>query len=536
MSLLLERFQFHVRRGGGAPATVPAGGRGAEALTYAELDDLSLAMAGFLMARGFGPGMTAGALMNRSPRHIAAMLAVHRCGGVFFCLHPADAPGRIERILANARPGYLFTDSAGWGKLSGCSDPVLSGVRVIHCGGRAMPVRPVSLLGAGDASVFEAGPERIPGSRLPEPADDPSAPAMVIFTSGSTGSPKGVSVSLENMNARIEGEIAAYGLGPGDRLLGALPFSFDVGLNQLHSALASGAALYLLGSPLPADLAAAMTEYGITGISGVPALWMDFLLHREAAGVPAPASLRYITVSGGAMPEERLWLLRRALPATGIFKTYGQTETFRTTMLTPDEFEAKTASAGRALPGVSARIARGDGVEAAPGESGEIVHQGTGTMLEYLNDPVLTAGKLRRPPFPDSTFQGPAVFTGDAGCLDADGYLYIEGRMDSMVKIRGHRVYPSEIEHAALEHPAVGAAAALGTPRADGDAEIVLFVEGFDGDPAGLRGHLSRRLPKHMLPAHIEAVSSIPRTSPGKTDYAVLAKIAAEERAGGGES
>ena len=168
-----------------------------------------------------------------------------------------------------------------------------------------------------------------------------------LFTSGSTGEPKGVLISAADLDRRAVAEVELFELTPNDVLLGVLPFSFDVGLNQLLSAITAGCTIVLSESWLPADISRAVTSFGVTGISAVPAIWNDLLNARIDLNLPEHRSLRYVTVSGGDLPLERLLQLKSAIGPAGIFKTYGQSETFRSAALRPSEFTDKPRSVGK---------------------------------------------------------------------------------------------------------------------------------------------------------------------------------------------
>ena len=194
-----------------------------------------------------------------------------------------------------------------------------------------------------------------------------------------------------------------------------------------------------------------------------------------------------------------------ALPALGdglqIFKTYGQTEVFRPTCLRPAEFAARMRSVGRPFGRSRVYVVRDDGSVAAPGERGEVVATGLGVMLGYL-DGADEQKKLRDNPFRGADDPGAkAVFTGDVGHLDEDGYLFLLGRRDAMLKIMGNRVYPDEVAAQLLALPGVLQAEVVGVDRGDSGARLVCLrgpgsrraggrrIAAPDGDPgAGLHG------------------------------------------------
>jgi acyl-coenzyme A synthetase/AMP-(fatty) acid ligase len=341
-----------------------------------------------------------------------------------------------------------------------------------------------------------------------------------LFTSGSTGTPKGVSISANDLYNRAAAEVNCFGLTADDALLCVLPFSFDVGLNQLTSGVLAGCTIVLSDSWLPADIVRATARFGVTGISAVPAIWNDFL----GSGLRFDsAKLRYVTVSGGDLPVERLQQLKNVISNAGIIKTYGQSETFRSTALLPDEFAQKPASVGRAFGGACLYIVRDDGTRAAPNEPAEIVHTGLGTMLRYLDgdDSNLRANPFRGPDDPNEQ----AIFTGDIGRLDEDGFLFIEGRRDAMLKIAGNRVYPQEITNQLLLIPGVAAAEIVAQKNALGETLITAFLVSQTGaslDQTQLRREMVQRLPSYMVPREIVIVDELPRTASGKIDRMAL--------------
>jgi len=286
-----------------------------------------------------------------------------------------------------------------------------------------------------------------------------------------------------------------------------------------------------LPSWLPADILDVVAKRQVTGISAVPSIWSDFLktnLPFDTRG--SHAALRYITISGGDLSQEKLDRLPALLDGVAIIKTYGQTETFRSAALLSSEFPSKRRSVGRAFANARVYVVREDGKLAQPHEVGEIVHTGMGVMLGYLDgdDP---QHKRRPNPFfgPDDDASW-AVFTGDQGYLDDDGYLYIVGRHDEMLKISGNRVYPRAISDPLSAVDGVAEAEVLGVTLDDGETHVIAFVvqeSSHAWQPMLLRRELARQVPSFMLPEHVVILSEMPRTANGKPDRQVLAARAA---------
>jgi acyl-CoA synthetase (AMP-forming)/AMP-acid ligase II len=209
------------------------------------------------------------------------------------------------------------------------------------------------------------------------------------------------------------------------------------------------------------------------------------------------------------------------MPSVGIYKTYGQTETFRSSILRPDEYAAKITSAGRPVTGTEVFIVNQKGMKAAPDEIGEIIHRGDGIMLGYVDDERETRKKIKPDPLRAERALGSqkVIYTGDMGKIDKDGYLYIVGRKDNMIKISGYRVYPKEITDQVISCGSVRDAVAFGMSDEKTGTTICCVVEprpGVTVDVHELKKYLSKRLPSYMVPATIVIHDSLPRTSSGK--------------------
>jgi acyl-coenzyme A synthetase/AMP-(fatty) acid ligase len=216
-------------------------------------------------------------------------------------------------------------------------------------------------------------------------------------------------------------------------------------------------------------------------------------------------------------------------PGVGIFKTYGQTEDFRTASLRPEEFADRPRSVGRAFGGVRLYVVDEKGEPCAPGVEGEVVHTGLGVMMGYL-DGDDDRDKLRPNPFRGPDDPSPlAIFTGDRGVLDPEGYLTLKGRADSMWKIQGNRVYPNEITNQMLRVEGVLEAEVVAVKDEAGERRIHGFVVLEDGcglAPIKLRRAFSTLLPSYMVPSDVEIMDAMPRTPNGKTDRTKLSAIA----------
>jgi amino acid adenylation domain-containing protein len=515
-------------RSGTVAVTQHLGRDAARSISAGELRARSERVARHLMARGVKPGDFVGVYMRRSVDHVTALVGIMRAGAVFYSMHHGLRLPQIRHICERTLSTLILTDVPGLLSFAGQpEDAALNGLFTLFS---TEPVRPFEETALVPVMQAYSVRHLMPGANRTgqAPADGPPPTvvgqdaAFVLFTSGSTGNPKGVVIAHQDLANRVVTESADYGIVPDDRLLSLLPFSFDVGCNQLFTALASGAGLVILNSWLPRDIATVVAKYGITGISAVPAIWAGVLecaTNREIAA--AIDRVRYITISGGDMAPSQLSALRELLPSVQIFKTYGQTETFRSSMLKPDDFSRKMGSVGRPISGTDVIVVDRKGQPVAPGGRGQIVHRGDGVMLGYLGDKKATRAVLRPNPLQSlaSPFRQRAVFTGDTGYFDADGYLYLMGRSDKMIKTSGYRVYPREVSDHILRHPAVKDAVVFGVKHPTlGNAlhcEIEL-KEGFSLTPSEMTAFLADKLPSYMIPVRIEYVTAFPRTPSGK--------------------
>lgn len=524
MQGFFERVVEHAAARPAAPALSRRAGGGYETESWSALASRARRLAAHL-ADVVPAGGVVPILAGKSADTVAAMLGIEAVGGAFAALNPRLRLPQLLDALVSTESPLAVVDGAGLRVLAGgAAEPRIAAKRWLLVDSGSGPLAQTDL-----ARLRAAGVRITLAETLEEPAAGwrPASwvggarrPGCCLFTSGSTGTPKGVLVSRDDLLARAAAEEAWFRLDPGDVLLSILPFSFDVGLTQLLSALRVGCELVVAGSWLPRDLVEASRARGVTGICGVPAIWQDLLAAGLRFDAPPP---RYVTVSGGSLAPEQLQALSRHLGGTEIFKTYGQTEAFRTTSLRPEELPRAPGSVGRAYPGVRLAVVREDGTPCEPLEPGEVVHAGLGTMLGYLGGGA--GGKLR--PFPGSG--EPAVFTGDVGYLDEDGFLFLAGRRDAMAKIAGNRVFPAEVANQAAALAEVAEAQVVAALRG-AETVLVCFVvlrAGQESDPVRLRRSLADRLPSYMVPAEVVLLDEMPRTASGKPDLVELAARAA---------
>jgi len=334
--------------------------------------------------------------------------------------------------------------------------------------------------------------------------------AQLLYTSGTTGDPKGVMLSHANVAANTDAVIAYLGLTTQDTVVSVLPFYYAYGASVLHTHLASGACIVLGPSMVfPIQVLDAVQRHRATGFSGVPSTYVLLLDMLERRGHDL-ASLRYLTQAGGAMAPAVADRVRGLLPDTRLFLMYGQTEaTSRISWLPPERLDEKRGSVGIPVQDTHWRILGEDGASATAGQPGEVCVRGPGIMLGYWNNPAATQAVLR-----DGW-----LHTGDLGYVDADGYLFLQGRRSDMIKTGAHRVHPTDVEEVIAELPGIREVAVVGV---DDDAlgqVIKAFIVADEVLPRAedrIKAHCRARLAAYKIPRHITFVDALPRTASGK--------------------
>ena len=482
-----------------------------ERLSYDELAQGIRRCAAALLGLGLGRSARVAVYMEKRPETVVAMFGAAAAGGVFVPVNPLLKPDQVAYILRDCNVQILVTTVERLNLLA----PLLKGCpdlrTTLVLGEGQMPAAP-STVRWDDAlgAAAEAAPHRVIDADM----------AAILYTSGSTGKPKGVVLSHRNMVAGAKSVAQYLENRPQDRILSALPLSFDAGFSQLSTAFHAGASVALINYLLPRDVLTAIERYAITGLTAVPPLWIQL---AQLGWSRARTSLRYIANTGGRMPKATLDQLRAALPQTLVYLMYGLTESFRSTYLPPSELDRRPDSIGKAIPNAEVLVVREDGTLCDANEPGELVHRGALVSLGYWNDPAKTAERFKPAPGQASGLVMPeiAVWSGDTVRRDEEGFLYFISRRDEMIKTSGYRVSPTEIEEIVYATGLVAEAAAYGVPHAIlGHAVVLAAVakSGTTGDEQALLDVLKVRLPTFMLPAHVTWRESLPRNPNGKID------------------
>ena len=496
---------------------------GSHRMTYSQVDQAVSALAQGMRAAGLKRGERLGILLEPSIPQALAILAAARANAVFVPINHLLYPEQVAHIMLDCGIKALLTTRTRLSELSPVFNRLsaltfLIGVGTGDFENPALPVYSFEEL----RDAFETPPQDISIS---------NDLAAILYTSGSTGKPKGAMLTHAQIMAGSSIVSTYLGITDKDRLLAVLPFSFDAGLNQLMTAFQQGGTLVILQFTFAREIVQTMAREHITGVGGVPTLWTLLAqTHSTLHKTPLP-QLRYITNTGGAMPQTVLASLRSALPTTKIFLMYGLTEAFRSTYLPPEELERRPTSMGKAIPNTEILVVNENGRSCQPGEVGELVHRGPTVFLGYWGQPELTKKVLRPHPFlPPELGEGETVcYSGDLVKTDEDGFLYYVGRRDTMIKSSGYRISPTEVEEALFQSGEILGAAVIGVPDDVLGQHVKAFVVAKDNatrDTKRLLAFCAELIPHYMIPKLVEYLDELPKTTSGKVDYPALRRRA----------
>ncbi len=447
-----------------------------------------------------------------------AIFATAQASAVFVPIHHGLFPDQVLHILNDCGAVALITDAVRLERIQS----VLPNV----------PTLKLTIVDSPDDA--QNAPETYSWDSL---GNHPSSPtdqciekdlAAILYTSGSTGRPKGVMLSHANVLAGAEIVSDYLKLSNTDRLLAALPLSFDAGLNQLTTAVLQGATTVMISFRFGREIVSQIIEEKITGLAGVPSLWSLLAQPSSGLGKQSLPHFRYITNTGGAMPQTLLRQLQEQIPSTDIVLMYGLTEAFRSTYLPPEQLELRPTSMGKSIPNTEILVIDDTGKRCRPGETGELVHHGPTVSMGYWGHPDLTANVLR--PHPDPLPGHPkdalVCYSGDLVRQDEDGFLYFVGRRDNQIKSAGFRISPNEVEDVLCQVAPLRQVAVIGVPDTVLGQHLVAFAipqeNAGELNSATVLADCTAKMPRHMVPKEIHFVTELPMTSSGKVNYPAL--------------
>ena len=480
-------------------------------ITYSELDARSNALAHSLIAAGVKRGDRVLVFADNTVETVVSFWAVLKANAVVSIVNPLTKSDKLSYLFGDCRPTALITDQHLHAAFAGPARACSHLRRVIVTGS----IEDAELANLPHAHRWDdalaAGDRAVAPARACIDVDL----AAIIYTSGSTGDPKGVMLTHRNMLTACASIATYLELQEDEVILGVLPLAFDYGLYQMIMAFRTGARLVLDRSfTFPAQILRLMVDEGVTGFPGVPTMFAILAEFKTLRDYDF-SKIRYVTNTAAALPVKHILMLKDLFPGSRIYSMYGLTECKRCTYLPPKDLDRKPTSVGIAIPNTEMWIVDEDERRVGANVVGQLVIRGATVMKGYWEKPEATARKLKPGPLPGEH----VLYTGDLCRMDEEGYLYFVGRMDDVIKSRGEKVAPKEVENVLMNIPGVKEAAVIGVPDEVFGQAIKAFVvleKGVALSEKQLQKECQSRLENFMVPKYIVTVPGLPKTDTGK--------------------
>lgn len=478
--------------------------------TYREIDERSNALAHTLVEVGVVPGDRVFVFADNTVEAVISFWGVLKANAVVSILNPLSKADKLGYLIDDCSPSVLISDAhlfSAWG--GPCQSPHLRGTIVT---------------GALADEKFATVPNGLKWDEALSRGDSAHPPprerididlAAIVYTSGSTGKPKGVMLTHRNMLTAATSVSGYLELQEDEVILGVLPLAFDYGLYQMIMAFRVGARVVLERSfTFPAQVLKVMKEEQVTCLPIVPTIFAILAEMKDLGDIDF-STIRSVTNTAASLPVKHIRLLRKLMPGARIFSMYGLTECKRCTYLPPEDIDRKPTSVGIAIPNTEMWIVDEAGERVGPDTVGQLVIRGATVMKGYWQKPEATAKKLKPGPLPGEQ----VLYTGDYCKLDDEGYLYFVSRMDDIIKCRGEKVSPKEVEDVLMNIPGVKEVAVIGIPDEILGQAVKAFVsleQGMEISEKKIRRECQARLENFMIPKTVEFMDELPRTPSGK--------------------
>jgi len=489
-----------------------------EEFTYQSLKESAENLASHFIKEGIKKGDRIAIYLNNSWQSMIAIYGITLAGGIFLVVNPQTKAAKLNYILNDCGAKMIVSESQLAGELS----VALVGLRNIQ---------QVLILGEilkginNDISFTDF--EKITqnkGQKVEFPRIIPNDLAALIYTSGSTGFPKGVMMTHQSMVFTSWSLIEYLRLTEEERILLVLPLAFDYGLYQLIMAVTLGATLIIEHSfNFPPAIFRQIELLKPTVFPGVPSIYAMMIALHKKTGITFDC-IKKITNTAAALPAEFTTDLKNIFPNALIFKMYGLTECKRVCYLEPELIDLKPSSVGKAIPGTEVFLLSPEGNLVAPGEPGILHVRGPHVMAGYWNNEELS-GKMLKP----GLIPGERILCAhDLFKMDKDGFLYFLGRNDDIIKTRGEKVSPIEVENIIYKNEGIKEVAVIGIPDVILGESIIAFVTIYDMvtiNEKEIQRECMGQLEPFMVPQKIVFLPEMPKSSNGKIDKIELKKL-----------
>lgn len=500
-------------------------------VTYGELDRQANAIAHALIESGVERSDRVVVFADNTVETVVSFWAVLKANAIVSIINPLTKHDKLTYYLNDCRAKVLLTDMhlASVFTQSAPNTPHL--VRTIVSGAfDASKLTAVknpeawssALTRGGDAAEAQKHFAHVKGGPPGRRCIDNDL-AAIIYTSGSTGDPKGVMLTHRNMLTAGTSISTYLEMKEHDVVLGVLPLAFDYGLYQLIMTFRVGGRLVLERSfAFPAQVLKVMVDEKVTGFPGVPTIYAVLAEMKQLKDFDLSA-ISFVTNTAAALPVKHITMLRDLFPQARIYSMYGLTECKRCTYLPPKDIDRKPTSVGLAIPDTELWVVDENDNKVGPGVVGQLVIRGATVMKGYWEKPQATAEKLKPGPVPGEF----VLYTGDLCRLDEEGYLYFVGRSDDIIKSRGEKVAPKEVEGAIMNIPGVKEAAVVGVPDEILGQAVKAFVvleQGVTMTEKDIMKECQKRLENFMVPKLVAFLDELPKTTTGKIKKTGLAE------------
>jgi amino acid adenylation domain-containing protein len=475
--------------------------------SYAQINQMATELAAFLQRRSVQRGERVAIFMDNSVETVVSIYATLKAGAVFMPVNPLTKQDKFAYLLNDSRASVLLTHAALHTTFRGA----LAHNRSVH-----------TCLVAGELRSALDDERLLPYASVDSAASELAAPgsidqdlAAIIYTSGSTGDPKGVMLTHLNMVTAANSVSRYLGLRSDDVVLCVLPLAFDYGLYQILMGFKLGATVVLERSfAFPVKVLEVMTRERVTVLPGVPTIF-SLLMNIKTLSHHDLSELRMITNTAAALSEQHIKDLRALFPQATLFSMYGLTECKRVTYLPPEQLDIRPTSVGRGMPNEEVWLVDESGQRLPNGSTGELVIRGSHVMRGYWEKPDETAKRLK--PGPGSGEM--VLYSGDIFRTDAEGYLYFVARKDDVIKSRGEKVSPREVENVLHGMEGVHEVAVVGVPDPVLGQAVKAFVAlrpGFSYSERDVIKYCLSQLESFMAPKYVVFVDALPKTDTGK--------------------
>jgi amino acid adenylation domain-containing protein len=483
-----------------------------ERLTYGELDARSNALADALVKRGIERGDRVVIFASNSPETVIAFWGVLKANAVVSVVNPLTRTDKLAYLLNDCRATALVAEAQLQSVFQDAAARSTH-LRAVFVYGE--PTDAAALRGLRGVTSFEGAVAEGTRDRCPARRCIDVDLASLIYTSGSTGEPKGVMLTHRNMLTAATSISTYLEVAEDEVILCVLPLAFDYGLYQMIMAFRMGARVVLDRSfAFPAQVLKLAVDEGVTGFPGVPTMFATMGEMKNLKDYDF-SRIRYVTNTAAALHVKHILVLKDLFPRARIYSMYGLTECKRCTYLPPKDLDRKPTSVGIAIPNTELWLVDERDRRVGPNQVGQLVIRGATVMRGYWEKPEQTAKKLRPGPLPGEL----VLYTGDYCRLDEEGYLYFVGRMDDIIKSRGEKVAPKEIEDVLVSVAGVKEAAVIGVDDEVLGQAVKAFVVPQDGanlTEGALRRECQRKLESFAVPKYIVIVPELPRGATGK--------------------